>query len=150
MKILGNDGKIYSTVKEAKEADARFEAQQNLSVQEVEQSKKPSVNERKELSSKIDAARKKYDEAVANYAKLKKESENIIREANKKAYAMLLEGAKEVEKYSNEHMNLIKEFNTKFERPFTIFYTGKDAEEQYNKRLQQFAEIFDLPFSKLF
>lgn len=150
MKILGNDGKMYSTVKEAKEADQRFEALQKSSVQKVDQSEKSSVNERKELSNKIDTATKKYDEAVANYAKLKKESEDIIREANKKAYGILLEGAREVEKYSNERMNLIKEFNNKFERPFTKFYTGKDAEEQYNKLLKQFAEIFDFPFSKLF
>ena len=150
MKIFGDDGKIYSTIKEAKEADERFESAQKATTQKTEQTDKSVVNEKKELSNKIDTATKKYEEAVSNYQALKKQAEEIIREANKKAYSILLDGAKEVEKYSNERMNLIKEFNNKFERPFTKFYTGRDAEEQYNKILKQFADIFDFPFSKLF
>lgn len=144
MKIYGNDGNAYATVKEAKEADERFELAQKEAAIKKEQSEKCVVNEKKELSNKIQVAEQKYQDALANYTQLKKDAEDLIREANKKAYNILLEGAKEVEKYSNERMNLIKEFNTKYDRPFTQFYTGKDAEEQYNKVIKQFAEIFKL------
>ena len=149
MKIIGNDGKVYSTVKEAKEADERFDATQKEQAATDKQAMVATTSEKKKLTAQIDAATERYEAAVTKYDELKKESEDIIRDANKKAYAILLEGAKEIEKASNERMNLINEFNTKFNRPFTRFYTGKDAEEQYNKMLAKFSDLFELPF-KLF
>lgn len=147
MKILGNDGKYYATVKEAKEADERFEEEQKALEAKKDAEIKSVSNQKKELSNKIEAATKKYETAQEKYEELKKEAENMLREANKKAYNILLEGAREIEKASNERMTLIKEFNEKFERPFTKFYTGKDAEEQYSKILKQFSDFFDFPFN---
>lgn len=147
MKILGNDGKIYNTVAEAKQADRELEASMQKEKEKEEKAKEVATNEKKELSNKIDLASKKYDDAVINYDSLKKQAEEIIREANKKAYNIMLEGAKEVEKASSERMNLIKEFNVKFGRPYTKYYTGSEAEAQYNNIINRFAELLDFPFT---
>ena len=48
MKIYGNDGNTYATVKEAKEADERFELAQKEAAIRKEESEKCAVNEKKE------------------------------------------------------------------------------------------------------
>ena len=147
MKIYGNDGKLYDTVAEAKQADKVLEATKAKEAEEKKTATDAIAAQKKELSNKIDLATKKYEDALANYDVLKVKAEDMIREANKNAYNILLEGAKEVEKASSEKMNLIKEFNEKFNRPFTKYYTGSEAEAQYNRIIKKFTELLDFPFT---
>ena len=77
MKILGNDGKYYATVKEAKEADERFEEEQKALEAKKDAEIKSVSNQKKELSNKIEDATKKYEAAQEKYEKLKKEAERF-------------------------------------------------------------------------
>lgn len=135
MKIVGNDGKEYKTYEEAEKADKEFE-----------NSKNSQVKERKDLSAKIAEADEEYSQAVKKYEDLKKEANKIIEDAQKKSYDILHEGASEIEKASEKRMMLIKEFNEKFQRPYVSYCTGKEAERQYERIVNQISNVLGLLF----
>ena len=64
MKILGKDGKEYSTVEECKAAELEFDKQQEEK-QKAEDAKKLVISkERKELATKIDVASDAYSTLI--------------------------------------------------------------------------------------
>ena len=111
MKILGKDGKEYSTVEECKAAELEFDKQQEEK-QKAEDAKKLVISkERKELATKIDAASDAYFTALKSYDEAKAKARKLVDDANVEASKILDEAKKKVNEAASEKRNAVIEYN---------------------------------------
>lgn len=130
-------GNIYETEEECLKAEEAYKADK----EEKALKKSKLSKEKKELATKITDASIAVNEAYKRYDEAKEEARKIVQEARKKAEEVLREAAKEVEHNSEEHMNLIKEFNDKY-GPYMKTYYGDRAVEEYNRIVKRIRSLF--------
>lgn len=117
---------------------------------EEKQSQKNLVSKKKkELSSRIAEADEEVDKAYKNLFEAKKEASNILKEANKRADDVVEKALNLVREKTGERALQISNFNKEF-GPYMVTYTGKKAEEEYNKIINQFHDLFNVKFPFIF
>ena len=144
--------KLYDDVKECQKAEEAY-AKKQLEDEEKQKALEAKMAEekaviskkRKELSDKIEKADEEYVTACNMYDVARKQADDIILEARKKANEILNVAAKEVEKASERKMEAVSEFNEEF-GPYRTVVTGNKAVELHNKILSNFRRMFKDPF----
>lgn len=142
MKIYSEVTKqMYDSVKECQKAEEAY-AKQQIEAEEkakaleakVAEEKAIASKKRKELSDAIEKAEEEYVAAFNMYDVARKQADEIILDAKKKASEVVAAAAKEVEKASEKKMKAVSEFNKEF-GPYRTVVTGNKAVELHNKLL---------------
>lgn len=156
MRIIGKDGKEYSSEKECLAADKRYDEQLKAEQDRIEKEKKAYEEKiaeekaalsvrKKELAKNVEDSNAKLDEAKKLYEVAKRKAEEVLRKANKEAEDILTVAAKEMEKASEERMNAVAQFNKEFGAYKTVL-TGNDAVDEYNRIVNNINSVFNKVF----
>ena len=157
MKIYSEVTKqMYDSVKECQKAEEAY-AKKQLEDEEKQKALEAKMAEekaviskkRKELSDKIEKADEEYVTACNMYDVARKQADDIILEARKKANEILNVAAKEVEKASERKMEAVSEFNEEF-GPYRTVVTGNKAIELHNRVVSNFNRMFNNALSDFF
>ena len=147
MKILGKDGKEYSTVEECKAAELEFDKQQEEK-QKADDAKKLVISkERKELATKIDVASDAYYTALKSYDEAKAKARKLVGDANAEASKILDEAKKKVNEAASEKRNAVIEYNNKFNKPYVKYITGDEAKREYTRIVDEMNDMIDSMFT---
>lgn len=153
MRIIGLDGKEYSSVKACQIADKNYEAKLQAEKEraELEQKRAQEAAERektliskkkKELSDKIEKADEAYVAACRVYDSEKLKAQQLIKDAREEANRMLVAASKEVEKASADKMRAVADFNKEFGVYKTVL-TGSRAIEEHNRIVNEINKMFE-------
>lgn len=122
--------KFYDTEEELVKAEKDAKEQKEL----IEVS-------RKELAKKVEEADSRIELAYQSYEKAKEEVSTIIEDAKKKAQEILEPAKKEIKDAEFARAEAIQNFNSKY-GVYTTTYTGKKAQQEYNRIVNHFNNIF--------
>ena len=148
MKILGKDGKEYSTVEECNAAELEFDKQQEEKQKADEAaSKQKAAEERKELATKIDVASDAYSAALKSYDEAKAKARKLVDDANVEASKILDEAKKKVNEAASEKRNAVIEYNNKFNKPYVKYITGDEAKREYTRIVDEMNNMIDSMFT---
>ena len=137
--------KFYETVEDCEKAEKEFEEEKEKLALEKATKDREISKRKKELSDKIEAAEKSADEAYKRYCKVKEETDNDLAECLKKCKERLSESKRELIKCEEDKTNAIREFNQEF-GTFQKRYTGDKAITEFNRWVNTFDRLFDVPF----
>ena len=142
MIITGKDGKQYNTVDECIKADEEFDKQQKQK-ELIETEKKNALSKKKkEMADTIQKAEDKVSAALTAYDKAKEEASKLITEAKEKAKTILKEAEASYSSAVDERYDAIRKFNEEF-GAYTTTYTGKRAQEEYDRAMRKVSRWFD-------
>ena len=105
--------------------------------------------EKRELCKTIEVAKKDIENARENRIAKEKEAQEYINKAIQNVQEGLKKARQDELECRKKYADLLDEYERKYNRSYTRFLTGKEAEEEFNKFLKEFND-FLWPFSSFF
>lgn len=117
------------------------EEELNKAEETVLSEKKKISSDKKILSKKIEETENALALAYEDYDKAKAEVKKILEESNIKCQKILQEANSKITKAKLTNTKAVQEFTDKY-GTYTITYTGKKAQEEWQRHLKYFDKIF--------
>lgn len=112
MKIISEyeelKGKIFSTIEQCAEEEARIDALR------AESAKQDLSKQRKQYANAIEDADKKVKEAYDNYETVKEKVREILEESNKQMTDLISEASSKIKEAESERRHAILDYTSKF------------------------------------
>lgn len=103
--------------------------------------KKQTSLDKKNLSKKIEETENALALAYEDYDKAKAEVKKILEESNIKCQKILQEANDKITKAKLTNTKAVREFTDKY-GTYTVTYTGKKAQEEWERHLKYFDKVF--------
>lgn len=133
-------GKVYGSINECKEAETKIDAERV----ELEKKQKDASKLKKKLADDIDTKEAAVKKAYEDYDAAMEKARIILEESNKEVAEIIKSAKKDIKDAEEAKANAIKEFNKQC-GPYQKVYTGKAAEEEFNRiEMQMGSMLADL------
>lgn len=135
---------VFDTEEACLEAEAKYQKEQEEKKAQLATKESSISKQKKELSKAIEDADAKLTEAYDHLTSVKREADEAILKARREAHERIKEAEDLVTEAYQQKYQAISQFNEKF-GDFTMRYTGRRANEEFKRIMEQFDNYFKKP-----